>query len=362
MKSLTENLFNIKISIIKELQSLDYQTEEYIKHREALIEDIINEISAIDETKFNSRMKIKYIHKFNQKNAYEDLKDIDIRELEEHIAPIIPAIDDDELAKRFDFLMYTIEYADLKGIAASRPKNKVVVTAEKLAYKGSIAKVKEQEELIFKVQTNEHWEEADIFDHELVRIAFRDLIKFLDSQSGEIYYTNFTDEILGWQERSGEYTVNDMQSYRKKVNQYLKEHKDDLVIFKLRNNKDLSEDDIKYLEKILWQDIGTKDDYVKEFGEEPLLKLVSKIVGLDPMAANELFSEFLSNESLDINQMEFVKLIVNYIIKNGSLDKRVLNEHPFNKRGNVTNLFEGKLDIAKKIISVIDKINGRLIV
>ena len=52
--------------------------------------------------------------------------------------------------------------------------------------------------------------------------------------------------------------------------------------------------------------------------------------------------------------------MVDYIIKNGSLDKRVLNEHPFNKRGNVMHLFEGKLDIAKRIIGVIDQINGRL--
>lgn len=48
------------------------------------------------------------------------------------------------------------------------------------------------------------------------------------------------------------------------------------------------------------------------------------------------------------------------MIKNGSLDKQVLNEHPFNKRGNVKNLFESKLDVAKRIISAIDQINGRL--
>ncbi|MDQ2087911.1 DEAD/DEAH box helicase family protein [Herbivorax sp. ANBcel31] len=360
IKSLTENLFNIKISIIKELQNLDHQTEEYIEHREKLIEGIIKEVSKIDETKFNSRMKIKYIHKFNKKNAYEDLKDLDVRELKEHIAPIIPAIDDNEMAKRFDYLMYTIEYADLNGSAALKPKNRVVTTAEKLSLKGGIDEVKKQEDLILKVQTNEYWEEADIFDHEIVRVAFRDLIKFLDERSGEIYYTNFTDEIIDVEERPGEYTTNDMQSYRKKVNRYLNEHKDDLVVFKLRNNRELSEDDIKHLEKILWNDIGTKDDYEKEFGEEPLLKLVSKIVGLDSKAANELFSEFLSNETLNKNQMEFVKLIVNHIIKNGSLDKSVLNEHPFNRGGNVIDLFEGKLDIAKKIIGIIDKINGRL--
>lgn len=86
----------------------------------------------------------------------------------------------------------------------------------------------------------------------------------------------------------------------------------------------------------MWQDLGTREDYKKDFGDELLLKLVSKIVGLDSLAANEVFSEFLSDESLNLNQMEFVKLVVNYIIKNGSLDKRVLNEHLFNTTQNDT--------------------------
>lgn len=360
MKSLTENLFNIRIGIIKELQIMDYQTEEYIDHRNTLIAGVLKEIKGIDESKFNVRMKLQFIHKFNQEDAFESLSDADVRDLEEHVAPLVPAIDDDELAKRFDYLMYTIEYADIKRFPASKPKNRVVSTAERLTYKGTIEKVKQQEELIYKVQTNEYWEEADIFDHEEVREALRDLIKYLDSKSGEIYYTNFTDEIMETKENPGEYSVNDMQSYRKKVNKYLMDHQNDMVIYKLRNNKPLTEDDIKYFEKVLWQELGTREDYEKEFGDEPLLNLVSKIVGLDPQAANEVFSEFLSDKSLNINQMEFVKLVVNYMIKNGSLDKKVLNEHPFNKRGNVMQLFDGKLDVAKRIIGAIDKINGRL--
>ena len=31
----------------------------------------------------------------------------------------------------------------------------------------------------------------------------------------------------------------------------------------------------------MWQELGTKDDYKKEFGEMPVNKLVRKIVGLD---------------------------------------------------------------------------------
>lgn len=360
VKSLTEKLFNIKVGIIKELQSLDYQRDGYENYRKDLIQDVLGEVLKIDEDKFSSRMKLKYLHKFNIESAYESLRDSDVRELEEHIASLIPSLDEEEMAKRFDFLMYTIEYAELKGLAYSKPKNRVITTAEKLSEKGTIEKVKRQEELILKVQTQEFWDNADLLDYEIVREAFRELIKFIEEESKKTYYTNFTDEIFTAKENPGEYSVNNMENYRKKVNQYLKQNQDDMVVFKLRNNKELGLEDIKHLEKVLWQELGTKEDYKKEFGDEPLLKLVSKIVGLDPKAANEIFSEFLSDENLNANQMEFVKLIVNYVVKNGSLDKKVLNEHPFNKSGNVIKLFDGKIDIAKKIIGLIDKINGRL--
>ncbi|WP_249168762.1 DEAD/DEAH box helicase family protein [Alkaliphilus sp. B6464] len=275
-KSLTEKLFNIKLGIVKELQNLDYQIDGYENYRKELNKDILEEILRIDENKFNARMKLKYLHKFNKEKAFENLTDGDLRELEEHIAPLISSLDEDEMAKRFDFLMYTIVYAELKGLESSRPKNRVITTAEKLSEKGTIEKVKRQEELILKVQTQEFWEEANILDYEKVREAFRDLIRFIEEESKQIYYTNFTDEILTVKENPGEYSVNNMESYRKKVNQYLKQNQDDFVVYKLRNNKKLGIDDIKHLEKVLWQDLGTKEDYKKEFGDEPLLKLVSK--------------------------------------------------------------------------------------
>ncbi|MDD4049361.1 MAG: type I restriction-modification enzyme R subunit C-terminal domain-containing protein, partial [Clostridia bacterium] len=357
-KSLTENLFNMKVSIIKELQQLDYQEEKFIANREELVDELIKSINLIDETRFNSRMKIRYIHKYNQKQAWEALSDEDVRDLEEQITPLIHPIDDNELAKRFDYLMLTIEDADLKGEIASKPKMKVVTTADKLAEKGSMAEVKRQQHIIAKVQTNEFWDEANIFDYEEVRIALRDLIKFIETVNTDIYFTDFKDEVLEVNEHEGDFLVNELQSYKKKVDQYLKEHQNDIVVFKLRNNKVLSMEDIKHLEEILWNRIGTKKDYKETYGDEPLAKLVRKIVGLEPKVANEIFSDFLSNESLNKNQMEFVKRIVDFVIKNGIVDKMVLSEHPFNKHGSIANLFEGKIDIAKRIISRIDEINA----
>lgn len=359
-KTLTENIFNLKTSIVKELQNLDYQTEEYIAHRNDIVKEQVKAIQMIDENKFNSRLKLQYIHRFNHDQAWKSLSEADVREIEEHLASLVMSIEDDELAKRFDHLMFTIEYAYLKGMHATKPKMRVVTTADKLATKGTIPQVKRQEELIRKVQTDEFWDEADIFDYEVVREAFRELIKFLERDQKQTYYTNFTDEILTTRESPGEYSVNELKSYRKKVNAYLQEHQDDMVVYKLRNNKELVNEDIKHLEKILWEELGSKEDYIKEFGERPLLVLVSSLVGLDVNAANAAFSEFLSDGTLNVNQMEFVKLIVDHVVKNGLLDKHVLNEHPFNRFGNVVKLFSDKKDVVKGIVGKIDEINGRV--
>lgn len=360
VKSLTERLFLIKLNLIKQLQNLDYQTDTYMKYRQSLVDEVVDHISTINEQRFNARLKIQYIHKFNNKTFFEDLSDIDLIELEEHIAPLVQSINDDELAKRFDYIMYTIELASLKGQPSVRAQNNVINTANKLSEKGSIEKVRKYEQLIRRVQTQEYWHESNIFDYEEVREVFRELVKFLDKDSTKIYYTNFEDEILEVSEGDVNIYSNDMQSYRKKVNKYVEEHQDAIAIYKLRHNREMTEDDVKFLEDTLWQELGSKDDYKKEFGDEPLLKLVSKMVGLDPIEANKLFSEFLTDENLNINQIEFVNMIVNYVVRNGSIEKKVLNEYPFTKNGNIVKLFDSNMNIAKDIVQTIDALNDRL--
>lgn len=75
-----------------------------------------------------------------------------------------------------------------------------------------------------------------------------------------------------------------------------------MAIFKLRNNKKLTKQDLKSLENLLWKELGSHANYEKEFGEMPVNKLVRKIVGLDRQAAIDEFSEFIDNENLNIKQ------------------------------------------------------------
>jgi len=135
-----------------------------------------------------------------------------------------------------------------------------------------------------------------------------------------------------------------------------------LPIYKLRNNEELTKEDIKYFEKILFEELGNRDSYHKVYGDKPLLKLVASITGMDREAAKREFSKFLIDEKLNSDQINFVNNIIDYIVKNGSIEKEVLQEFPFNKKGGVIKLFDNNIELAKDIISTIDKINNRLVV
>ena len=106
--------------------------------------------------------------------------------------------------------------------------------------------------------------------------------------------------------------------------------------------------------------MGTKEEYTETYGKIPLLKMISKIIGMDRDAVEKEFSEFLSDENLNSNQINFVRHIVDYIAQNGSIDKEKLQEFPIvNKFGGVGELFKDKTDVLIEIIGAVEKVNGR---
>lgn len=355
--SLTESIFNNKIDIIRELQNIQYHEDDYTNYRNELLEDIMDSVNNLNEESFRVKMNLRFVHKYKNKDEWQTLDANKINEIKENISPLIAPINDDELAKRFDNLLYTIKLAELQNNNASKPIRSVIETAESLSQLGTIPQVVEQKYIIEKVMTEEFWEEVDIFDLEEVRISLRDLIKFIELKSQKIYYTNFSDEIIEVAENDAMYDVNDLKNYKKKVEHYLKKHKDELAIYKLRNNKKLTKQDLESLETLMWEKLGSKDDYIREYGDTPVNKLVRRIVGLDRNTANEVFSVFLSEEKLNVNQIKFVRLIVDYVVKNGMIeDNRVLQEEPFRSVGSIVALFKDNMSDAQSLMGVLNEI------
>lgn len=354
-ETVCEKIYNTKVQIARELQGPQYTSdEEYTSYREELVEELQHAVLNLNDDSFRVKRHMRYVETYRNLSNWNNLETMEVSEIKEHIAPLIQPKKEDELSRRFDYLMYSIDLGLLQSKSVRTPVSIVMNTAELLSAKYTIPQVNAQKEILEKVQTAEFWDNVTILEINQVREAMRDLLQYLDKVRKKVYYTDFKDAIVAAEEGEAIYGGNDLKNYRKKVEFYLKEHSDKLAVYKLRNNKKLSEADLRELERILWEELGSKEDYKKEYGETPIGRLVRKIVGVDRSVVNEVFSEFLSEERLNVNQIRFVKLMIDYIVVNGNIDdNKVLLEEPFRSVGSITSLFKDDMQTAKQIMDVV---------
>lgn len=120
----------------------------------------------------------------------------------------------------------------------------------------------------------------------------------------------------------------------------------------------MNKNDLNDLEHVLWDELGTKEQYYSEYGDKPLGEFVREIVGLDMNSAKEAFAVYLNDTNLSENQIYFVNQIIEYIVRNGVLkDLSVLQESPFTDKGTVVDLFGDDIGIWQGISGVIQSIN-----
>ncbi len=358
--SLSEKTYTTKAMICRELQAAKYiNDEKYVNYRNDLVEDMTKSVIELNDNSFIVKKQYRYVETYRNRKAWDHLETVEISDIKEHIAPIVKPKKDNELARRFDYLLYSIQLGVLQSKNVQQTVELVVTAAVLLTEKYSIPQVAAQRPIIEKVKTQEFWDGATIADLEQVREALRDLIQYIDKRKRKIYYTDFEDQMSEGEEGQPLYTSNELKNYRKKVEYYLKAHEDNLSVYKLRNNKRLNETDMKELERILWTELGSRDDYIKEYGDTPIGILVRKIVGVDRNALNEAFSAFLSDEKLNINQIRFVNLIIDYIVENGNIeDNSVLMNEPFKSAGSIVTLFKDDIGKAREIMKVIEEIKS----
>ena len=357
-ESLCEKIYNAKAQICRELQASQYVMDaDYAVYRKELVMGLNQAVIELNDDSFVVKRHLRYVEMFRKLSSWNQLETIEISEIKEHIAPLMKPKKENELARRFDYLIYSIDLGLLQSKSVQKPIQIVMTTAEQLSKVYRLPQVAAKKEMNEKVQETNFWDDVTVVELDKVREALRDLLQYLEHAGRRIYYTDFTDEITDRNEGEPIYASVDLKNYRKKVEFYLRDHKGKISVFKLRHNKRLTEADLKELEEILWKELGTKADYEKEYGDTPVGRLVRQIVGVDREAVNEAFSEFLTEERLNVNQIRFVRLIVDYIVANGNIDdNRVLMDEPFRSAGSITALFKDDMDSARKIMSIVDSI------
>ena len=355
--ALQSAIFYLKAQIIFKLQDIAYQTEELIPFRERLVSEMLAKVQELDRENFAVRQHLRYVEKFSDPEGYLALSYEDTLCLREEVAPLLLPDADEASAVRFDALMYGIELAYLVGKTYPRARKDLVKKVAAVAGVANIPEIRAQPELIEKILHTDYLENAGINEFEHIRESLRDLMKYLP-HDGAIYNTNFTDDILSVEWKESELENDDLKNYKAKAEFYLRQHQDNVAVAKLRSNIPLTEQDVAELEKILWSDVGTRQDYEAECGQKPLGEFVREIVGMDMNAAKNAFAEYLAGVNLDSRQIYFVNQIVEYIVKNGVMkDLSVLQEPPFTDQGSVVEVFTD-LSLWAKVKHAIDSINA----
>lgn len=365
-KPLLQQIFEAKLKVSQLIVHLAEKTPEEIEVRDAYIAELHSAIQHLDRERFVVRKQLRYVTEYSNKSRWLDLSKSDVQEINTHLSHLQPPTrGDDELARRFDMLVLLYQILLLIGSGDTvKYVTKIHSIAVALEKKDNIPQVAVHISLIKEIQTDHYWETINVKKLEEIRVSLRELIKYLEAEKQEPVYTAFEDEIdlenIVVRSDIAQKSTS-LKSYKDRVESYIRKNKNHLTIQKLSKNIAITASELDALEQILFTEsiAGTKEEFIQEYGEQPLGAFIRSITGLEEAALNEAFSEFLQVGHLRADQMTFIKTIISYLSKNGTIDKTMLYEPPFtdlNDQG-ISGVFDDDVALMK-VVKVIDEING----
>ena len=326
----------------------------------ALTTELHGEVAAMNRENFIVRMQLEAVERFQQRESWERLTVSDVEILQSEVAGLPSEIETDDIESRlFDLTALKMQLAFAEGDTGTfeRLRRRMVEIAMLLEEKSAIPAVATQLAYLASVQESAFWEGIALSGLEELRLRLRGLMPFLDKKMRTIVYTDFQDEITAVRKDVADYLpkMTGVQ-YEKKVQEYLKDHLDHIVIHRLRTNQPLTATDLRGLEQTLVE-IGEDDGHTLLTGllarsDAPsLAHFVRSMVGMDRAAAQEVFSEFLSNRSLTTPQIHFIEMVIDQLTARGVMEPSALYEAPFSSvhAGGPEALFAGKSNVIEGI-------------
>ena len=360
--SLSENIFRKCVRLVAAFQDASKFDGAYQPWRRELTELCQGRIAGLNTDLFHVRLALKHVEKFKKPEAFICLSELDQQELTEHIAPLVHFDEADAMALRFDNFIYGFILNVLdESPLVKRDMARLVTTARLLEKKSSIPQVAAKLPLLRQISAPELWKDIDICKLEDIRRELRALIRFLDEGSKrKDIITILTDPILDSTAGIPLPEEDPFESYKMKVNRYIEEHKNSLAIYNLTHNISLTRKDYEELERVFTQELGSKEDYVKTFGDTPFGLLIRKIAKLDHEAVLAAFSEFINDQSLNSRQIAFVQKVITHIEQNGYIeDISVLTKAPFDKPAKLLDFDERRQE---RLLAVIKSVRDNALV
>lgn len=360
MMTLSQRLFQIRLDMLYELQRLEYQQDARLKaYYDAIKTHLHNSVITIKshDNRIQVREAMQYVDKYYDLETWVSLSPVMVKEAKVHLSPLLDSgLNGDYLAVAFDVRVFYIENAILKtgGVNGVNDHVKTIrlIAQYLITEKASVPQVLAKAGELKRVMSDSYWNDVDVPELERMRGAIRDLMQFLKGSGRKKFDIDIEDEVDD-ADYQPEDTSIDIRTYREKVIDYLIEHSDSPVIRKIHNLEPITNEDLNELERILWHELGTKDDYSETTDIGNLAAFVRSLIGLSQEAVNEKFGDYLSGNLLNSQQQEFVRTIINYVRENGDVELAdMVNTEPFNNY-DLNDMFGMNLQAIVQIVGVL---------
>lgn len=364
-RSLSQRLFEVRLDILHELQRIEYQEQEFARSYYNKTKDLLH--AAVYKIKGHSarmqvRAEMQYVDKYSDYATWESVSPLMVKEIKVHITPLLDSgLEGFDLSIAFDIRMLDIELSMLiqgnTGMATRDVKTVRQVAQYLLTEKASIPQVFAKAEQLKTLVSEQFWDAPSLEKLEQLRVDVRDLMQFLDKSPKKQIDVNIDDTVEPSGYDGGD-TIIDIRTYREKVLDYLIEHSDNEVIHKIQRLEPITNEDLKALEKILWEELGTKEEYEQTTDIDNLAVFVRSLIGLSQEAVNEKFGEYLNGNILNAQQQEFIRAIINYVRENGDISREdLIEKSPFDNYDILT-LFGDNITSVLTIVGILhDSVN-----
>ena len=358
-QTLNERLFCTRLDLAVILQDGKYQADESLRLMCEQLKDILHaQICTLNENHIAVRKEWERVQKYKNRGSWQYVSEVEAQGLRKHIAPLIFTDDKDFAAKKFDILCLLEQLSLVDNtVDGTRPMEKICSIAQLLEHKASIPQVQNCLPVIREVQSAVFWETVHtnivygLDNLERVRTQLRDLAQYIISGNGDTFEINLKDTITDLGEAQ---PLSMPMSYRQRVLDYLDEHTDHPVLQKIYTMEQLTEVDIRELERIFWQEIGTKEEYTHAYEHQERFSLwgghiaafLRSVIGIDRKIAREKYIELIQsgtsvgtgmaaepdgNIYLTQEQEEYLNDILNYVCINGDITRETMATQPFSE-------------------------------
>ncbi len=338
--SLSELVFVRKATLVKGLQQGAYAGEEYQSWRSEMVGEIHYQVVELNDELVSVRLHRRAVEHFRQEKAYEFIGDGDLGLLVAEVAPLVRSDETDVDALRFDAFMYGFMCALVDGVRITAFANRLLAISTALQQVATVPQVKEKLPLLQQVSAEGFFDTVSILKLEELRCELRALMRFIQPGPARRDVITHLDDPLTCIEYGVEAVPGeDFSDYQLKVERYLRDYGNSMVVQKLRHNKPMTAYEFAELERIFTQELGSADEYKRTYGDKPFGLLVREVVKLDCEDAKRAFADFINSHELTEQQISFVDRVIKYVVENGYMEPAALARPPFDRPQSFVRMF-----------------------